>query len=49
MREVPPVPLRPPPDGWTDEDLDRLPPEAPRHVELIDGALVVRPRRRSCT
>jgi Uma2 family endonuclease len=31
----------PPPDGWYAEDLDRLPPEAPRHIELIDGALVV--------
>lgn len=32
----------PPPGGWTAEDLDRLPPAAPRRVELIDGALVVR-------
>ncbi|HYS34321.1 MAG TPA: Uma2 family endonuclease [Pseudonocardiaceae bacterium] len=31
----------PPVDGWYAEDLDRLPPEAPRHIELIDGALVV--------
>lgn len=31
----------PPPDGWHAEDLDRLPPEAPRHIELIDGGLVV--------
>ncbi|PRX99056.1 Uma2 family endonuclease [Allonocardiopsis opalescens] len=31
----------PPPGGWTAEDLDRLPPEAPDHIELIDGALVV--------
>lgn len=31
----------PPPGGWTADDLDHLPPEAPRHVELIDGALVV--------
>lgn len=29
------------PDGWLAEDLDRL-PEAPRHTELIDGALVFR-------
>ncbi|HEX4701510.1 MAG TPA: Uma2 family endonuclease [Pseudonocardiaceae bacterium] len=31
----------PPPDGWHSGDLDRLPPEAPRHIELIDGTLVV--------
>ncbi|MER8185335.1 Uma2 family endonuclease [Kitasatospora sp. NPDC094015] len=32
--------MRPPrPEGWYAEDLDRL-PEAPRHTELIDGALV---------
>jgi len=30
----------PNPGGWTADDLDLLPPEAPRHVELIDGALV---------
>ncbi|MEV5414085.1 Uma2 family endonuclease [Thermopolyspora sp. NPDC052614] len=44
----------PPPGGWTSEDLDRLPPEGPhgepdffKHVELIDGALVLAsPRRR---
>jgi Uma2 family endonuclease len=30
-----------PPGGWRAEDLDRLPPVAPRHIELIDGALVV--------
>lgn len=34
--------MRPPrPEGWLAEDLDRL-PEAPRHTELIDGALVLR-------
>jgi Uma2 family endonuclease len=34
--------VRPPrPEGWLAEDLDRL-PEAPRHTELIDGALVFR-------
>ncbi|MGW3204501.1 Uma2 family endonuclease [Streptomyces sp. NPDC001135] len=34
--------MRPPRDeGWFAEDLDRL-PEAPRHTELIDGALVFR-------
>jgi Uma2 family endonuclease len=32
--------MRPPrPEGWLAEDLDRL-PDAPRHTELIDGALV---------
>jgi Uma2 family endonuclease len=32
--------MRPPrPEGWFAEDLDRL-PDAPRHTELIDGALV---------
>jgi len=31
----------PPPGGWTADDLDRLPPSAPR-FELIDGALVMR-------
>lgn len=31
----------PPVDGWTADDLDRLPPEAPSHLELIDGALIV--------
>lgn len=30
-----------PPGGWHADDLDRLPPEFPRHVELIDGELVV--------
>ncbi|WP_030254313.1 Uma2 family endonuclease [Streptomyces violens] len=29
----------PPPDGWTAEDLDRL-PDLPRHTELLDGNLV---------
>lgn len=32
--------MRPPrPEGWYAEDLDHL-PQAPRHTELIDGALV---------
>jgi hypothetical protein len=32
--------MRPPrPEGWFAEDLERR-PEAPRHTELIDGALV---------
>ncbi|MEV6298197.1 Uma2 family endonuclease [Actinoplanes sp. NPDC051861] len=32
--------MRPPrPEGWYADDLDKL-PEAPRHTELIDGALV---------
>jgi Uma2 family endonuclease len=30
-----------PPGGWTADDLDALPPDAPRHVELIDGALIL--------
>jgi Uma2 family endonuclease len=40
--------MRPPrSEGWLAEDLDRL-PEAPRHTELIDGALVfmMSPQRR---
>lgn len=32
-----------PPGGWTADMLDRLPPDAPRHVELIDGSLLLRP------
>ncbi|MEU6778819.1 Uma2 family endonuclease [Nonomuraea angiospora] len=31
-----------PPGGWTADMLDHLPPDAPRHVELIDGALIFR-------
>ncbi|NUP79028.1 MAG: Uma2 family endonuclease [Nonomuraea sp.] len=31
-----------PPGGWTADMLDRLPPDAPRHVELIDGSLIMR-------
>ncbi|MET9339953.1 Uma2 family endonuclease [Nonomuraea sp. NPDC003804] len=30
-----------PPGGWTADMLDRLPPDAPKHVELIDGSLVM--------
>ncbi|WP_182877428.1 Uma2 family endonuclease [Microbispora sp. H10670] len=30
-----------PPGGWTADMLDHLPPGTPRHVELIDGALMV--------
>ncbi|WP_449064376.1 Uma2 family endonuclease [Planomonospora algeriensis] len=30
-----------PPGGWTADMLDHLPPDAPRHVELIDGALIM--------
>ncbi|MFD2028294.1 Uma2 family endonuclease [Promicromonospora aerolata] len=40
--------MRPPrPEGWLAEDLDNL-PDAPRHTELIDGALVfmMSPQRR---
>ncbi|MER5624547.1 Uma2 family endonuclease [Streptosporangium sp. NPDC002544] len=32
-----------PTGGWTADMLDHLPPNSPRHVELIDGALIVRP------
>ncbi|MEV4572110.1 Uma2 family endonuclease [Nonomuraea jabiensis] len=32
-----------PPGGWTADMLDHLPPDAPRHVELIDGSLIFRP------
>jgi Uma2 family endonuclease len=33
--------MYPPRDsGWEADDLDRLPPEAPRHTELLDGALI---------
>ncbi|MBB5077261.1 Uma2 family endonuclease [Nonomuraea endophytica] len=28
-----------PRDGWTADMLDHLPPDAPKHVELIDGSL----------
>lgn len=31
----------PPPGGWTADDLDTLPPQAPERLELIDGALIV--------
>jgi Uma2 family endonuclease len=30
-----------PPGGWTADMLDHLPPDAPRHVELIDGSLIL--------
>ncbi|MEU6724178.1 Uma2 family endonuclease [Nonomuraea wenchangensis] len=30
-----------PPGGWTADMLDHLPPGAPRHVELIDGSLIM--------
>ncbi|MFC4062684.1 Uma2 family endonuclease [Planomonospora corallina] len=39
--EVLPSWFYPPPEGWVAEDLDRLPPEAPRRLELVDGALIV--------
>lgn len=39
MTALPDWMLPPRPEGWFAEDLDRL-PEAPRHTELIDGALV---------
>lgn len=35
-----------PPGGWTADDLDRLPPEAPR-CEVLDGALIVMSPQRS--
>lgn len=38
-----------PENGWTADDLDALPPDAPRRVELIDGALVLRSPQRSST
>lgn len=31
--------LRPPPEGYTAEDLDRL-PDLPPHTELLDGSLI---------
>ncbi|MFI6731963.1 Uma2 family endonuclease [Nonomuraea sp. NPDC050451] len=30
-----------PSGGWTADMLDHLPPDAPRHVELIDGSLIM--------
>ncbi|NMO50408.1 hypothetical protein HH310_04275 [Actinoplanes sp. TBRC 11911] len=33
-------------EGWFAEDLDQLPEAAPRHIELIDGDLVVRSPQR---
>ncbi|WP_182879003.1 MULTISPECIES: Uma2 family endonuclease [unclassified Microbispora] len=30
-----------PPGGWTADMLDRLPPDAPPHIELIDGSLIM--------
>ncbi|MFB4264140.1 Uma2 family endonuclease [Nonomuraea sp. GTA35] len=30
-----------PPGGWTADMLDHLPPDAPRHVELLDGSLIM--------
>ncbi|MEV4300294.1 Uma2 family endonuclease [Microbispora rosea] len=30
-----------PPGGWTADMLDHLPPDAPAHVELIDGSLIM--------
>ncbi|MCA2222589.1 Uma2 family endonuclease [Nonomuraea aurantiaca] len=32
-----------PPGGWTADMLDHLPPDAPKHVELIDGSLILMP------
>ncbi|MET9642546.1 Uma2 family endonuclease [Streptomyces syringium] len=39
MTALPDWMIPPRPEGWFAEDLDRL-PDAPRHTELIDGALV---------
>lgn len=39
--ELPERMCPPRPEGWCADDLDHL-PEAPRHTELIDGALVFR-------
>ncbi|MFI9236385.1 Uma2 family endonuclease [Streptomyces sp. NPDC053079] len=41
MTALPDWMIPPRPEGWFAEDLDRL-PEAPRHTELFDGALVFR-------
>ncbi|NUP34315.1 MAG: Uma2 family endonuclease [Streptomycetaceae bacterium] len=41
MADLPDWMYPPNPGGWTADDLDLLPPEAPRHIELIDGALVL--------
>ncbi|MGC0319042.1 Uma2 family endonuclease [Kitasatospora acidiphila] len=33
--------MHPPRDsGWEADDLDLLPPDAPEHIELLDGALI---------
>jgi Uma2 family endonuclease len=37
--ELPDWMIPPRPSGWEADDLDRL-PQAPRHTELIDGALI---------
>ncbi|MDH6706025.1 Uma2 family endonuclease [Kitasatospora sp. MAA19] len=46
MRELPDWMYAPRDEGWLADDLDHL-PQAPRHTELIDGALVfmMSPRR----
>jgi Uma2 family endonuclease len=41
MTTVPDWMYPPNPGGWTADDLDSLPTDAPRHIELIDGALVL--------
>ncbi|MBP8535493.1 hypothetical protein GWI24_20730 [Streptomyces sp. MK37H] len=40
VEEPLPAWIFPPPDGFTADDLDRI-PELPRHTELIDGSLVI--------
>lgn len=47
MTAAPEWMLAPRPGGWYAEDLDQL-PEAPRHVELIDGALAFRRAPQRC-
>lgn len=44
--ELPDWMIPPRPSGWEADDLDHL-PQAPRHTELIDGALIfmLSPRR----
>ncbi|WP_406296141.1 Uma2 family endonuclease [Embleya sp. NBC_00888] len=47
MTTIPEWMYPPNPGGWTADDMDSLSPDAPRHTELIDGALVfmMSPRR----
>lgn len=36
-----------PEGGWTVDDLEKLPPSAPRRLEVLDGALIIRAPQRS--